>query len=260
MLEELKHIAKLAGKLLKIRFTEAQINRVELKVEEKAKADFVTAVDVEIESYIKDELLKKFPEICVVGEEGREKRRTKDYFLVDPIDGTRNFMRLNPHFAINIAYVEDGQPVIGITYDPMKNEMFYAKRGMGAFLNGERIKVSTTKDISKAIVAIGLPYRGREFIDKQAKIYKYLFLQACATRHTGSAALDLAYVACGRYDGFFEIHLSPWDVAPGILMVEEARGMVEPIFKEDPLEGWLIATNGLIHHKLKETINQAITD
>ena len=260
MLDELKHIAKFAGKLLKIRFFEIQINRIKLEIEEKAKADFVTAVDVEIEEYIREKLRQKFPEIHVIGEEGKNKEKTEAYFLVDPIDGTRNFMRSNPHFAVNITYVENDEPVVGVTYDPMKNEMFSAQKGIGAFLNGEKIKVSNTNELSKSIVAIGLPYRGREFIDKQAEIYRSLFLEACATRHTGSAALDLAYVACGRYDGFFEIYLSPWDVASGILMVKEAGGIVEPVFKENPLEGWLIATNGVIHHKLRNIIHQIITD
>ncbi len=167
-------------------------------------------------------------------------------------------MRGNPHFAINIAYFKKGKVLCGVTYDPVKKEMFFAEKGKGAFLNGERIKVSQNRELSKGIVGIGLPYRGKELIEEQTRIYKTLFLNGCATRHTGSAALDLAYVACGRYDGIIYFYLSPWDVASGILFVEEAGGKVEGVMGKRPIEGWLFATNGVIHETLKDILNPCL--
>ncbi len=257
MLDELKDIAKRAGKLLKIRFLEVALGNV-VDVSEKAKSDFVTNVDVEVESFIR-RLIEERVNVPVIGEEMSSKKEDlKSCILVDPIDGTRNFMRGNPHFAVNIAYLENGEVLCGVTYDPMKNEMFFAERGRGAFLNGEKIRVSTTGVMDRAIVAIGLPYRGKNYVDFLVSLYKRLFLEGSATRHTGSAALDLAYVASGRYDAFVEIYLSPWDVAPGILMVEEAGGIISPLIKDDPLEGWLIAASADIFDKVKEMVKICI--
>ena len=249
MLEELKDIVRKAGRLLKIRFLEL-LHGKSIDVSEKAKSDYVTAVDVEIEGYIRD-LIESRLSIPVVGEEIETETDMNFFILVDPIDGTRNFMHGNPHFAINLAYVEEGKVVYGVTYDPIKNEMFFSEKNKGAFMNGERIHVSSTKDVEKAIVAIGLPYKGKEYIDSFSELYKRLFLNGIATRHTGSAALDLAYVACGRFDAFVELYLSAWDVASGILLIEEARGIVEPLFKGCPLEGWIFAASKSVYEPLK---------
>ncbi len=249
MLKELKDIARRAGRLLKIRFFEL-LHGKNIDVSEKAKSDYVTAVDVEVEGYIRD-LIESRLSIPVVGEEIETKTDVDFFILVDPIDGTRNFMHGNPHFAINLAYVEKGKVVHGVTYDPIKNEMFFSEKDKGAFMNGERIHVSSTRNIGKAIVAIGLPYKGKEYIDAFSELYKRLFLNGIATRHTGSAALDLAYVACGRFDAFVELHLSAWDVASGILLIEEAGGIVEPLLRSCPLEGWIFASSKSVYKPLK---------
>ncbi len=256
MLKELENVAIKAGRLLKIRFLEL-LNGSEAETKEKAKSDFVTETDVEVEEYIK-QLLAPLG-IPVIGEESFTGKMPETCFLVDPIDGTRNFMRKNPHFAINIALYEKGRITAGITYDPVKEELFSAKRGEGAYLNGEKIKVSSNTHIGKALIGIGLPYRGKELIEIQTNLYKWIFLNGAASRHTGSAALDLAYVACGRYDAVIYFYLSPWDVAPGLLIVKEAGGIVEGLMGKEPIEGWLIASNGAIHTTVKEILNKAIT-
>ncbi len=255
MLSLLKDTAKRAGRILKIRFLEMLSGKAS-EVMEKAKSDFVTPTDVEVENYIK-ELLSPSG-MPVVGEESFSGKLPPSCILIDPIDGTRNFMRGNPHFAVNIAYVEDKRVICGVTYDPIKGEMFFAQKGKGAFLNGERLKVSSNREPSKAAVAIGLPYRGKELIELQTCIYKSLFLAGCASRHTGSAALDLAYVAAGRYDAIIYFHLSPWDVAPGILLVEEAGGRVEGLMGRKALEGWLLADNNKLHGFLKGLLGECI--
>ncbi|NPA15833.1 MAG: inositol monophosphatase [Deferribacteres bacterium] len=259
MLDELKDIAKRAGKLLKMRFLEVSLGSA-VDVSEKAKSDFVTSVDVEVEGFVR-ELVADRLGIPVVGEEtGSEGGDLDAYILVDPIDGTRNFMRGNPHFAVNIAYLEKGDVVCGVTYDPMKNEMFFAQKARGAFLNGERVKVSSTELMDRAIVAIGLPYRGKAHVDFLVSLYRRLFLEGSATRHTGSAALDLAYVACGRYDAFVEIYLSPWDVASGVLMVKEAGGKVAPLIRKNPLDGWLIASSPSVFERVKALVRDCGID
>ncbi|BAT71229.1 myo-inositol-1(or 4)-monophosphatase [Thermosulfidibacter takaii ABI70S6] len=255
MLELLKDTAKKAGRLLKIRFLEL-LNGMETEVREKGKSDFVTRVDVEVENYIKELLANT--NISVVGEESFKGEIPGTCIFIDPIDGTRNFMRKNPHFAINLAYQEKGKLLAGVTYDPMKNEMFSAAFSKGAFLNGERIYASTNKDIGKAIIAIGLPYRGRELIDIQTNLYRNIFLNGAATRHTGSAALDLAYISCGRYDAAIYFYLSPWDVAPGILLVEEAGGEVEGTMGREPIQGWIIASNKVIHPEVKDILEGSL--
>ncbi len=248
MLNLIKDVAVRAGRILHIRFLEL-LNGGSLEVREKAKSDFVTRVDVEVEAFIKDALSDTG--IPVVGEESFEGRLPDTCLLVDPVDGTRNFMRGNPHFAVNIAFVNRGEVLCGVTYDPVKGELFEAQRGRGTFLNGERVRVSENAELSRALIAIGLPYRGRELVDVQVSLYRSIFLAAAASRHTGSAALDLAYVACGRYDAAVYFYLSPWDVAPGILMVEEAGGVVEGLLGKRPVDGWLLASNSVIKEKIK---------
>ena len=255
MLRFLRDAAVKAGRLLEIRYLEL-LRGGGLEVREKGKSDFVTKVDEEVESYLKDLLSDAgFP---VVGEESFSGSLPDRCIIVDPIDGTRNFLRGNPHFAVNIALVSDGNVICGVTYDPVKKELFEAENGRGAWLNGERIRVSDNQDISRALVAIGLPYRGRDLIDLQVKLYRNIFMATAASRHTGSAALDLAYVACGRYDAIVYFYLSPWDVAPGILLVEEAGGVVEGILGRRPLDGWLVAASSAILNKLREILPEEV--
>ena len=251
MLNLITNAAIKAGRLLEIRFLEI-LNGKATKVKEKGKSDFVTKADIEVEEYLK-ELLSE-ANVPVIGEESYQGFLPDTCLVVDPIDGTRNFMRGNPHFALNVAYWEEGRIKIGVTYDPIKKELFWAEEGEGCYFNGEKVRVSSNGDISKALIAIGLPYRGRELVDVQTSLYRNIFLRAAATRHTGSAALDLAYVACGRYDGIVYFYLSPWDVMPGILMVKEAGGKVEGLMGRKPHEGWLVASNGALHDTIKELI------
>ena len=251
MRDVLVDISLRAGKLLRERFFEISNGR-DLKIEEKAKNDFVTEIDVEIEEFIKGELAKY--NIPIVGEETSNITTYDTYIIVDPIDGTRNFMRKNPHFAVNIALICNKEPTIAITYDPLKEEFFFAEKGKGAFLNGEKILSSQNDDISKGIVALGLPYRGIEILERMMEVYRRLYKTGCAIRHTGSAALDLAYVACGRYDAMVEFFLSPWDVIPGILLVKEAGGKIDSIMDKKPEDGWIIA-GGKLFEKVYNIVN-----
>jgi myo-inositol-1(or 4)-monophosphatase len=147
-------------------------------------------------------------------------------FVVDPLDGTSNYLRGIPHFCVSIALCENGEPINGLVFDPLRNEIFHASRGAGAVLNDKRIRVADRKDLNGAMLITGFPPRERERASAQLKAVDALLLQAEDIRRTGSAALDLAYVAAGRADGYFEAGLKPWDIAAGVLLVREAGGKV----------------------------------
>lgn len=244
-------IAKEAGHILRQKFLELQ-KGAKIKINEKSKSDFVTSVDIEVEEFIKEKLTKTG--IPIMGEETSNNVHERTAFVVDPIDGTKNFMKGIPHFAVNLGFIENGQTLLGITYDPMKDELFVAEKGKGTSLNGTKVNVSSVEEFDRAVIALGLPYRGIRILDKMIKLYELLYKEGAGIRHTGSAALDLAYTAMGRYEGFVEFFLSPWDVLPGILMVEEAGGSVGSIEGLSPQEGWVIA-GGKIFLKLKAVVS-----
>jgi myo-inositol-1(or 4)-monophosphatase len=202
-----------------------------LKIEEKSKNDYVTEVDRAVEKEIIYHLHKAYPEHNFNGEEsGKTAGKDSDYeWIIDPIDGTTNFINGIPHYAISIAVTHKGRLEHGVILDPMKREEFTASRGKGAALNDRRIRVSERKSMSGALIATGIPFNGKTMDHIKPYLQNLedvLQQQTSGIRRMGAASLDLAYVAAGRYDGFWEMKLQPWDIAAGILLVQEAGGFV----------------------------------
>jgi myo-inositol-1(or 4)-monophosphatase len=200
-----------------------------LNVVEKDRMDFASEVDSLAEKEIIKEFRRATPDYAILGEESgplNSGPRSRYTWVIDPLDGTSNYLRGIPHFCVSIALCENGEPINGLVFDPLRNEIFHASRGAGAVLNDKRIRVADRKDLNGALLIRGLPPRARERASAQLKAVDALLLQAEDIRRTGSAALDLAYVAAGRADGYFEAGLKPWDIAAGVLLVREAGGKV----------------------------------
>ena len=201
-----------------------------LNVVEKDRMDYASEVDGLAEEAIVKELRKAYPDYAILGEEGGEQKGhragARSTFVIDPLDGTSNYLRGFPHWCVSIALVENGEPQHGVVFDPLRNELFTASKGSGAVLNDHRIRVSERKDLAGAMLSTGFPPRERSRAGAQLDCIRELLGQAEDLRRTGSAALDLAYVACGRTDGYFEAGVKPWDIAAGILLVREAGGRV----------------------------------
>ena len=196
-------------------------------VEEKAQNDFVSRADRESEAAIVETLLSRHPSDGILGEEGATRTGTSGReWIIDPLDGTSNFIAGFPFWCVSIAAREKGSVVAGVVWDPLRQEMYAAQRGAGAFRNGERMRVTARPSARGAFLATGFPFRAHEKIDRYLAIFRALFLEARAIRRAGSAALDLAHVAAGVFDGFFEFRLSPWDIAAGAVLIEEAGGVL----------------------------------
>jgi myo-inositol-1(or 4)-monophosphatase len=246
-LPELENIAREAGALLMGYF------KRRVAIEYKGDVDLVTEADRASERLIVERLQARWPEHGIVGEEGTRSEADAQYhWYVDPLDGTTNFAHGYPAFCISIALARrDGQLEVGLLYDPTRDEMFVAERGKGAALNGEPLQVSKTKTLSESLLGTGFPSHKRH---KNPNIHFYyqLTLRSHGVRRAGSAALDLANVASGRYDGFWEFNLNPWDTAAGVLLVQEAGGTVTRFdgshFRLDSRE--VLASNSLIHQEL----------
>lgn len=198
-----------------------------VKVSEKSPNDFVTEVDKRVEEEIISVIKKAYPQHSILGEEGGELDGNDYQWIIDPIDGTRNFIHGFPHFAISIGIMHKNRIEYGVIYDPLRQELFTAIRGKGAHLNNQRIRVGTRKSLDNALLGTGFAYR---HADKEASLPDDSFnaiLPICGDiRRAGAASLDLAYVACGRLDGYWEKGLHIWDIAAGILLVKEAGGMI----------------------------------
>ncbi|QYJ92384.1 inositol-1-monophosphatase [Shewanella spartinae] len=216
--------ARAAGQTIMRAYTE--LDRVEVSA--KGINDYVTNVDKEAEAAITYQIRKSYPDHTIVGEEnGENKGQNSDYmWIVDPLDGTNNFVRGIPHFAVSIAVQHKGKTEVAVVYDPVRDELFTAVRGKGAKLNDFRIRVSKASDLDDAIVGTGFPFKAKQHTETYMKLFASTFSQCADLRRAGSAALDLAYVAAGRMDAFFEIGLKPWDIAAGDLIVREAGGTV----------------------------------
>ena len=220
-----------AAKNLKRDFGEVE----HLQISEKGPGDFVSHADIKAERTLRTELLKTRPDYGFLGEEGTEiKGDGRNRWIVDPLDGTTNFLHSVPHFAISIGLERDGEIIAGVIYQPISDELFWAEKGNGAFVDtptarSRRLRVSGRKDPARALIGTGIPHIGRG--DHPAYFAKIsaVAAQTAGVRRWGAAALDLAFVAAGRFDAFFEFDLSPWDVAAGLLLVREAGGFVGDI-------------------------------
>ena len=248
-------IAREAGTLLREYYAKG------VETEYKGDVDIVTAADRAAEKLIRTRLGEAFPEHGVYGEEGTRERMDGEFrWYVDPLDGTTNFAHGFPQFCVSLGLEqramgmkagEDGTLVAGVIYDPLRDELFTAERGHGAQLNGKPAKVSRNAELAEALLGTGFPSRKRH-ASPNIHFYQEFTLRSHGVRRAGSAALDLAYVACGRMDAFWEFNLNPWDTAAGILLVEEAGGRVTDFagrrfqLKSDEI----LASNGLIHEEL----------
>ena len=216
--------ARNAGKVI-VRSLE-QLDKVE--IESKGSNDFVTSVDINAEQVIIETIHKSYPDHTIIAEEsGVLTGKDDDYqWIVDPLDGTTNFIKGLPHFAVSIALKVKGKLDQAVVFDPIRGELFTASRGKGAQLNGFRIRVKNHKELSGAILATGFPFKHKQYTNAYMEMFKQLFLKSSDMRRSGSPALDLAYVAAGRVDGYFEIGLKPWNTAAGELLVIEAGGLI----------------------------------
>jgi myo-inositol-1(or 4)-monophosphatase len=200
-------------------------NLLDSDIQAKGKNDFVTLIDREAEVIISRILLKEFPQHQILGEEsGYSRRKSKYLWVIDPLDGTTNFIQGIPHFAISMAFIANGKVIFGLIFNPLSKERFHAIKGQGAFLNNRRITVSRKKTLRSAFGATGFPFKAPQFLEAYTNTFRSLLPRCQDLRRCGSAALDLAYTACGRYDFFWEAHLLPWDFMAGKLIVAEAGG------------------------------------
>lgn len=220
------------------------------RVEVKGLNDFVSYVDKGSEKIIVAELKQLLPEAGFVAEEGTEVQDDRHLkWVIDPLDGTTNFIHGMPFFSVSIGLVDGKEPLLGVIFELNQQEMFYGWKNGGAFLNGHRISVSNARTVKDSLFGTGFPYYDYHLLEQYLDLFKHLMRQSHGIRRPGSAATDLAYVACGRFDGFYEYSLSPWDVAAGILLVKEAGGTVsdfsggpDAIFTKE-----IVATNAHIY-------------
>jgi myo-inositol-1(or 4)-monophosphatase len=236
-------------------------NEVEhLQVSKKGPADFVSAADLRAEQVLRHELAKARPDFGFRLEEGGDvpARDGRHFWLVDPLDGTTNFLHGLPHFAISIAVERDGELVAGVVHDPTKDEMFWAEKGQGAFVNERRLRVSARSQLTDALVATGIPFHGREGHERFGAELAAVMPEVAGIRRFGAAALDLAYVAAGRYDGFWERGLLPWDMAAGIVLVREAGGTITDLDGGDRMldTGTVLAGNDKLHAPLADLLRR----
>ena len=231
LLNIMQKAAKKASRGLRRDFNELE----NLQVKTKGPANFVTASDIRTQKIIYEELSYAKPDWSFIMEESKpiENQNTKARFIIDPIDGTTNFMHGNPNFAISIAAEIDNRLEAAIIYSPITDEMFTAERGKGSFLNDKRIRVATRKKLSESILITGIPHLGRGNKELFIKEMDKIIPEVAGIRRSGSAALDLAWIAAGRYDIFWERGLSVWDIAAGILLVREAGGFARGINGSD---------------------------
>lgn len=203
-----------------------EMDRVsDISIDIKGKNDFVTEVDRQAEHIIIETIKNAYPEHAFLGEESGESGESEYRWIIDPLDGTTNFLHGIPHFAVSIALEHKGRLDQAVIYDPVKQELFTASKGKGAQLNNKKIRVSAQKTLDGALLATGFPFGEDNQVDKFIKSFKALFPKIAGIRRPGVASLDLAYVACGRFDGFWEYGLKPWDIAAGVLIVQEAGGI-----------------------------------
>jgi len=200
-----------------------------LTVTSKGPKDFVSEVDREAERAIVDTLLAAFPDHAILAEEGTAKGANADaenVWIIDPLDGTTNFLHGFPQYCVSVALSHRGLVTQGVVYDPVRNDLFTASRGRGAFLNDRRMRVSKRQHLRDCLVGTGFPFRDGSYLDTYMKMMKVMTEQTAGLRRPGAAALDLAYVAAGFYDGFWEVGLNAWDVAAGSLLIQEAGGLI----------------------------------
>ncbi len=245
--------AKEAGNILK-----ENLGKIR-KIDYKGRVSLVTDIDRKAEERIINIIKERYSSYDILTEESRIKEKGNQYkWIIDPLDGTTNYVHGYPRYCVSIALEKNGEVVLGVVYDPVPDELFLAEKGEGATLNGRKISVSKIDKLDKSLLATGFPYDRREKADEYLKIYREFMVNAQGVRRDGAAALNLCYTANGRFDGFWEEQLAPWDVAAGSLIVTEAGGRVTD-FRGDRLdihEREILASNGRIHREMEEIITE----
>jgi myo-inositol-1(or 4)-monophosphatase len=229
-------------------------------IQEKGKNDFVTIADRQAEEAVVGLIRERFPDHSIMAEESSPSTGPSAYrWYIDPLDGTTNFIHGYPLFSVSVGLADAQGMRAAAVFDPLRNEMFTAARGRGAFLNGEPIRVSAAEKLSQALLVTGFPFRSLDRLDAFLASFRSFILGASGIRRDGSAALDLAYVACGRYDGFWEMSLSPWDVAAGSLLVREAGGVVTDFRGRDDFlrTGDIVAANLNVHPPMLRVLRES---
>ncbi|MDR2019127.1 MAG: inositol monophosphatase [Syntrophobacterales bacterium] len=229
------------------------------EIHHKGEINLVTDVDFECQNRIIELIKASFPDDEVIAEEKTNYYGgTKNRWIVDPLDGTTNYAHGYPFFCTSIAYEEEGMITLGVVYNPIFKELFFTRKGGGAYLNGNKIRVSGTYDLKKSLVSTGFPYDLATNPNNNVDHFTRFLFEAQAIRRDGSAALNLSYLACGRFDGFWELNLNPWDVAAGALMVLEADGMITTFSggEYNIYSGEILASNGLIHQKMSHVLGR----
>jgi myo-inositol-1(or 4)-monophosphatase len=227
----------------------------------KGEINLVTNVDLECQSRILELLERAYPNDEVISEEKTNTYEAgKNRWIVDPLDGTTNYAHGYPFFCTSIAYEVGGEIIVGVVYNPIMDELFFARKGGGSFLNGEKLGVSTVEEIKQALLVTGFPYDVVTNPKNNLNHWAAFIMRAQALRRDGSAGLNLSYVAAGRFDGFWELGLSPWDMAAGVLIVREAGGMVTSLSGEafSLFSGGILASNGLIHKQMFDVIREGL--
>lgn len=252
MIELAINAARAAGEVLLSHF--GKLKRVKHKT---SFTDLVTEADLESEKRIIKEIIAKFPDHGILSEEsGRNKSASSSCWIIDPLDGTTNYTHQVPFFGISIAYTYDREAILGVVFDPYNELCFNCTKGKGAFLNDTRIGVSTVSSVEEGLLATGFPNEVCQNPDHYLRSFREVLCRVQGVRRPGAAALDLAYVACGRFDAFWEEGLKPWDTAAGCLIVEEAGGRVTRYDGShwNPFSPHLIASNGILHAQMLDII------
>ncbi|HDQ45493.1 MAG TPA: inositol monophosphatase [bacterium] len=249
--------ARTGGRILMDGFGKLSETQIGLK----GSGDWITDADHASEEAVIGVIRSAFPDHAIHAEEsGRQPSDTESEWIIDPLDGTANFVQGIPWFTVSVACLHRGRIHTGVVHDPVREETFWAQSGRGAFLNGKSIRVSAKTDLSTAILATGFPWRSKSFLADYLESFRTLFSRSAGARRMGSASLDLAYTASGRFDGFWEMRLKPWDIAAGILLVKEAGGVVTDFqggagFMET---GHVVAGPPSIHEKLVEVTHKTL--
>ncbi|MFZ1342048.1 inositol monophosphatase family protein [Thiothrix eikelboomii] len=258
MLNIATRTARQAGDLIRRYVGDLDKVRIQLK----DANDFVSEVDKQAEREIIQALRRAYPDHAILGEEsGQHGDETAEYqWVIDPLDGTTNFLYGLPHFAVSIGLKQRGRLLLGVVYDPLRDELFAAARGEGATLNNRRIRVSSRPSLENALLATGVPFRANQNLDLYLDTLRVLVPGTAGVRRFGSAALDLAWVACGRYDGFWEFGLQAWDLAAGALIIQEAGGLVGDLHggSEHLTNGNLLAANPKVFKEMLQRLHPVL--
>jgi myo-inositol-1(or 4)-monophosphatase len=223
----------------------------------KEKFDYMTTVDKASEQIIVDMIRTHFPDHAILAEESGATPQSRNYrWIIDPLDGTTNYIHGFPFCSVSIALEYQKEIILGVVYDPLRNELFHAEKGQGAFLNNQKIRVSSEQSMSQCLIGTGFPFKNKNLVPKFLEMFAAVFQHVSGIRRAGSAALDLSYVACGRFDGFWEMRLSPWDIAAGVVLVREAGGVFSDLTGDENhfLPKDILATNMHIYETMLKTL------